>query len=410
MVVQQKIDVYTTVDGKSALSGALFAGGGSLTFRYDSGYLENRNAYDLAPSLPRMAGSMFHFGGLGPFSDSAPDRWGRRLLNRALKRTRVSEMEYLLGVDDLTRQGALRYVVGGTAQADGSNVPVLTDLPGLLDTADAVGEDREVSDVALRRLYKATGSLGGARPKACVYDRGHLWMAKFPKPNGDDWDVIGWEGVTLDLARLAGIDVPEFRLLDIQDGGGTHRSVLLTQRFDRLPSLEGPQHMARIPYMSAMTALDLRDGDGGDWLDLAEYARLAGCDLDELWRRAVFGAAIGNCDDHLRNHGFLRGKKGWTLSPAFDINPEPYDPNMEDAHQMALFGDANVTVDSLMRSEALELFAVSQEKAVRWCRDFRAVLGRAKTLGSMRRLDARSVEIMGSRFEHAIDQVDAVIG
>ena len=77
---------------------------------------------------------------------------------------------------------------------------------------------------------------------------------------------------------------------------------------------------------------------------------------------------------------------------------------------MALFGDANVTVDSLMRSEALELFAVSQEKAVRWCRDFRAVLGRAKTLGSMRRLDARSVEIMGSRFEHAIDQVDAVIG
>ena len=408
MVMRQKIDVRTTVDGKSIPAGVAFASNGNLTFRYDSGYLENRGSYDIAPSLPRMAGSMFHFNGLGPFSDSAPDRWGRRLLNRALKRTRVSEIEYLLGVDDLTRQGALRYVIDGVAQADGSNVPVLTDLPGLLDTADAVGEDREVSDVALRRLYKATGSLGGARPKACVYDRGCLWMAKFPKPNGDDWDAIGWEGVTLDLARSAGIDVPRFRLLDVQNSGGAHRSVLLTQRFDRLPSLEGPQNMVRIPYMSAMTALDLRDGDGGDWLDLAEYARSAGCDLEELWHRAVFGAVIGNCDDHLRNHGFLRGGNGWMLSPAFDINPEPYDPNMEDTHQMALFGDTDVTVDSLMQAEVLELFAVSQERAIQWCRKLRAVLGGIRTLSSVRRLDARSLDIMGSRFEHAIDKLDAV--
>lgn len=408
MVMRQKIDVRTTVDGESVPAGVAFVSNGSLTFRYDSGYLEDGGAYDIAPSLPRMAGSMFHFNGLGPFSDSAPDRWGRRLLNRALKRTRVSEIEYLLGVDDLTRQGALRYVIDGVAQADDSNVPVLTDLPGLLDTADAVGEDREVSDVALRRLYKATGSLGGARPKACVYDRGCLWMAKFPKPNGDDWDVIGWEGVTLDLARSAGIDVPRFRLLDVQNSGGAHRSVLLTQRFDRLPSLEGPQNMVRIPYMSAMTALDLRDGDGGDWLDLAEYARSAGCDLEELWHRAVFGAVIGNCDDHLRNHGFLRSGNGWTLSPAFDINPEPYDPNMEDAHQMALFGDADVTVGSLVQTEALELFAVSRKRAIQWCRKLRAVLGGIRTLSSVRRLDARSLEIMGSRFEHAIDELDAV--
>lgn len=407
MAIRQKIDVYTTVGGKSVPAGVLFVSNGSLTFRYDSGYLENRDAYDIAPSLPRMSGSMFHFNGLGPFSDSAPDRWGRRLLNRALKRTRVSEIEYLLGVDDLTRQGALRYVIDGVPQADGSNVPVLTDLPGLLDTADAVGEDREVSDVALRRLYKATGSLGGARPKACVYDRGCLWMAKFPKPNGDDWDVVGWESVTLDLARLAGIDVPCFRVLDVQNGGGAHRSVLLTQRFDRLPSLEGPQGMVRVPYMSAMTALDLHDGDGGDWLDLAEYARLVGCNLEELWHRAVFGAAIGNCDDHLRNHGFLRDGNGWALSPAFDINPEPYDPDMEDEHQMALFGDVTVTVAALMRSEALELFAVSQGRAIRWCRELRAILSGVRTLSSARRLDARSLEIMNSRVQHAIHELDA---
>jgi len=408
MTVRQKIGVHTTVDGKSVPAGVVFASKGSLTFRYDSEYLENRAAYDIAPALPRMAGSMFHFNGLGPFSDSAPDRWGRRLLNRALKRTRVSEIEYLLGVDDLTRQGALRYVIDGVAQADGSNVPVLTDLPVLLDTADAVSEDRDVSDVALRRLYKATGSLGGARPKACVYDHGCLWMAKFPKPNGDDWDVIGWEGVTLDLARLSGIDVPCFRVLDVQNSGGAHRSVLLTQRFDRFPSSEGPQSMARIPYMSAMTALDLHDGDGGDWLDLAEYARSVGCDLEELWHRAVFGAVIGNCDDHLRNHGFLRDGNGWTLSPAFDINPEPYDPNMEDAHQMALFGDTDVTVDALMRTETLELFAVPRERAIRWCRKLRSILNGIGTLGGARRLDTRSLGIMRSRFEEAINELDAV--
>ncbi|HAH52808.1 MAG TPA: hypothetical protein DCL71_00320 [Bifidobacterium sp.] len=166
--------------------------------------------------------------------------------------------------------------------------------------------------------------------------------------------------------------------------------------------------MARIPYMSAMTALDLHDGDGGDWLDLAEYARSVGCDLEELWHRAVFGAVIGNCDDHLRNHGFLRDGNGWTLSPAFDINPEPYDPNMEDAHQMALFGDTDVTVDALMRTETLELFAVPRERAIRWCRKLRSILNGIGTLGGARRLDTRSLGIMRSRFEEAINELDAV--
>ncbi len=409
MPSRYEIEVSTTIKGTATAAGTLFAQNDKLTFRYNPEYLANPNAYDLAPSLPRTSTAPFFFNGLGPFSDSAPDRWGRRLLNRALKRTRVSEMEYLLGVNDLTRQGSLRYAIDGVAQADDSDVPVLTDLPGLLDTADAVGQDRDVPDVALRRLYRATGSLGGARPKASVYDSGRLWMAKFPKPNGDDWDVIGWEAVTLDLANLAGLCVPNHRALDIEDVEGCHRTVLLTERFDREPSSEGPERMRRIPYISAMTALGAKDGEGGDWLDLAEYAQRAGCDMRELWRRAAFGAAIGNCDDHLRNHGFLREGNRWSLSPAFDLNPEPFDAQAEDVHQLTMFGEPNVTVALMLQNDVLNLFSMPRDEAVRWCATLHSVLARAVPMARMKQLDSRSIEIMNSRFERAQQELDATI-
>ncbi|TPF89571.1 HipA N-terminal domain-containing protein, partial [Bifidobacterium sp. UTBIF-56] len=198
----------TLESGDETTAGTLYATGDDLSFRYDADYIHRQDSFDLFPSLPRSLAPFF-FSGLGPFSDSAPDRWGRKILARSLKRIRVSESEYLFGVNDLTRQGAIRYCIEGRPVAGDEGVPVLANLPELLNTADAVEQNRDVSDVSLRRLYRATGSLGGARPKASVTDQGSLWLAKFPKPDGDEWDVIGWEAVTLEIACMANIDVPE---------------------------------------------------------------------------------------------------------------------------------------------------------------------------------------------------------
>ena len=398
------IEVHTTIAGRDVAAGMLHAQADRLTFRYLPEYVALDGSYDLTPSLPRSAAPFF-FTGLGPFSDSAPDRWGRRLLARESRCARLTETERLLGVNDLTRQGAIRFFLNGEPTAGSDGVPPLSDLPALLDTADAVQQDRDVPDMALRRLYRATGSLGGARPKASVWDSGALWMAKFPKPNGDDWDIIGWEAVVLHVARLAGIDVPDHRVLTIPDGEGRPRTVLLTQRFDRVLPAPSLTEAERIPYISALTALSAQDGEGGDWLDIAEFTQESGGDTRELWRRAMLGAAIGNTDDHLRNHGFLRTDGAWHPSPAFDLNPEPYEPRVADLHQTALFGDPIVTVDALCSKEALDLFAVAPGYAAQWRHTLRSALAQAMPHARMQHIDAHSTAVMAPRFAHALDML-----
>ena len=396
--------IAVTLDsGEETAAGTLYATGDDLSFRYDAQYSRTPGSFDLFPSLPRSLAPFF-FPGLGPFSDSAPDRWGRKVLARSRKRTRISESEYLFGVNDLTRQGAIRFLVDGIPVAGDEGVPVLASLPELLATADAVEQDREVSDTALRRLYRATGSLGGARPKASVLDQGMLWLAKFPKPNGDDWDIIGWEAITLEIARLAGITVPDHRTLTIVDHDGRDRTILLTRRFDRRPSSRLSE-ARRIPYMSAMTALESTDGDGGDWLDLVEFTRSTGGDTKELWRRAVFGAAIGNLDDHLRNHGFLRDSGSWRLAPAFDMNPEPYEEGIPDTHQLALLGEPDTDIDNFMDDDALALFDVPYSSAEQWLGTLRSALAQAIPRAQMRRIDRRSIDMMAGRFDHALSRL-----
>ncbi len=166
-----------------------------------------------------------------------------------------------------------------------------------------------------------TTTFRGARPKASVRDGDRLLIAKFASP-GDEWDVIGWEKTALDLAERAGVRVPPRRLRRIN-----RKAVLLLDRFDRADDGE------RIPYVSAMTLMSARDGDTGDYVEIAEALSEHGdvtvrADLAQLWRRVAFSVAVHNTDDHLRNHGFLRGTAGWRLSPLFDVNPEP-DPARE---------------------------------------------------------------------------------
>lgn len=178
-------------------------------------------------------------------------------------------------------------------------------------------ERDEADDPDLQTLFHGGSSLGGARPKAHVRDQqGRLGITKFPSPSKDDWDVMCWESVALSLARRAGISIPTFSLHQI-DG----RSVLIVDRFDR-------HRDQRIGYVSAMTMLEANDGDQGSYLEIADVIERksvqAEVDLIELWRRIAFSILISNTDDHLRNHGFLRtSSAGWTLSPAFDLNPDP---------------------------------------------------------------------------------------
>ena len=295
----------------------------SSAFTYATGYLSGAAPYAVDPEL-RLTGGTQAVSAPIPraFADAAPDRWGRRLIMRAhagaggVPRA-LSDLDFLLGVSDVTRQGALRFAtaVGGPFLSPGTTVPKLVALPGLLRAADAVARDAADLSAALKTLLDAgTASLGGARPKAAVLDEGKLFIAKFAHPQ-DVWDVMAWEKVALDLAAAAGITVPNNRLIRVAG-----RSVLLVESFDR----DGGR---RIGYMSAMTLLGANEGDARDYLEIAEA--LTGisadpqADLAELFRRIALSVAVHNTDDHLRNHGLLHSGPGWRLSPVFDVNPNP---------------------------------------------------------------------------------------
>jgi serine/threonine-protein kinase HipA len=323
------VTVAVHTDGLDLRAGTAFIqerrGAVSTTFTYDSDFQSDHRGFAISPDLP-LSSARHHVAGLpGTFSDSAPDRWGRNLIDkRARGQARqagrpvrsVGEVDYLLGVSDLTRQGALRFAIGdGPFLAAETVVPKLIELPRLLRAADEVSNDSEGGLAAVKTLLDAgTGSLGGARPKASVRDGERLLIAKFPHP-GDRWDVMAWEKTVLDLAERSGIPVPVRQLVTV-DG----RHALLLERFDRDES-------RRVAYMSALSLVGGRDGGSFDFLEVAEALAALGAavktDLAQLWRRIDFSLAINNTDNHLRNHGFLHARGGWLLAPAFDLNPNP---------------------------------------------------------------------------------------
>lgn len=321
----ERIQVAVEAAGRTITAGVLYVDTGrtlTSTFQYSPTYLASPDGYQLDPSLP-LDGGAHHTSGLpGAFADATPDRWGRNLIRRRLLRERgavgrlPTDLDFLLGVSDQSRQGALRFArqVDGPYLSDQSDTPKLLQLPRLLRAADRFTRSAETDEDIKTLLDAGSGSLGGARPKASVMDDDVLQLAKFPH-HQDQWDVLAWEATALDLARRAGIAVPEHRLLRLEEG-----AVLLLRRFDR-------NGQRRIGYLSAMSLLRARDGDTRDYLDIAEEVSLTSSnpavDLAELWTRAAFNVAINNTDDHLRNHGLLRHRAGWTLAPAFDLNPNP---------------------------------------------------------------------------------------
>ena len=292
-------------------------------FQYDSAYLAKPRPM-LDPHIAPVTGPQFSANGgmFGFLSDVAPDRWGRRLIRRREGRT-LAESDFLLGVCDLTRQGALRLKLekdGPFVASDlGDAAPPWTTLRRLEDAARHFDADEGGRDEArwIDDLFRPGSSLGGARPKANVTaPDGSLWIAKFPSAK-DEWDVGRLEYETSVLARRAGLDVPETKCRKLSKAGTT----FFSRRFDR----DGSR---RIHYASAMTMIGARDGeDGHGYLEIAEFIAANSADpvadLRELWSRMAFSLLVRNTDDHLRNHGFLLTPKGWRLAPMFDVNPNP---------------------------------------------------------------------------------------
>jgi serine/threonine-protein kinase HipA len=408
-MAESAVEVIVQMGSQNVLAGRLWShrrrGTESATFAYDPDYLARSDAYELDPALGLTAGQQQTPAGramFGAFSDCAPDRWGRRLIARA-ERRRVDheggaersfgEIDYLLGVRDDLRQGALRFrdPAGGAYLADErTGVPPLLDLPRLLSAAERLERD-EAGDDELRALLRGGSSLGGSRPKAHVLDAGgRVAIAKFPRAAADDWDVMRWEAVALRLARAAGMDVPDWTLHLIDD-----RAVLIVDRFDRVGNL-------RIGYVSAMTMLEAGDGDHGSYLDVADvierHSPTAENDLRQLWRRVAFFILISNTDDHLRNHGFLRtSSAGWTLSPAFDLNPDPT-PGTKRLSTAIDFDDTTASVDTLL--SVAPHFRLDPDAARHLLGEVSDATSRWRAAAQEVGLDRAAVEQMAPAFEH----------
>lgn len=338
------------------------------------------------------------FGSLG---DSAPDSWGRRLLQRAERRRAehegraartLAETDYLLGVSDVVRQGALRFRGTGNAVFEMyavQNMPKATELSRVIRMMDRIWGEEEL-DNDLDEVVALGASLGGSRPKASVVEPDRqLSIAKLPSPD-DDFSVERWEAVALQLAKMAGVVVADHQLLEI-DG----QSVLLSRRFDR----DGSR---RIPFLSALTLMGLKDGERGSYPELADvlarHCAYPFRDAIELYRRMALNVLISNVDDHLRNQGFLWHADGWSLSPAYDLNPTPVDVK---AHILSTNIDLEAGVCDLDRVLSVaELFNLKAADARMIIKRIAEATRHWREVASS--LGARAAEIrrMESAFEH----------
>jgi serine/threonine-protein kinase HipA len=402
--------VHIDLEGKTHLVGRLWArrskGRESASFEYDAAWLANPLHFPLEPALVLGKGPQHTLAGrslFGAIGDSAPDRWGRVLIQREERRRApeekrtartLSEIDYLLAVRDVTRQGALRFTRDGTgpflAESDVRNIPPLVGLPKLLNAAMKVGTDKE-TDADLKLLLAPGSSLGGARPKASVIDKdGQLAIAKFPQKD-DPMRIPVWEALALTLAEKAGIQTPAWRLLEI-----AKRPVLLLKRFDR-------DDERRLPFLSAMSMLGAADNEPHSYMELADALRQHGAAADadcaQLWRRIVFNILISNTDDHLRNHGFLyQTKRGWRLSPAYDLNPVPIDLK-ERALSLAI-DEADNTASIDLAFAVAKHFGVKDKQARDIVREVGAAVKSWRRDAARLGLSASETERMSSAFEH----------
>jgi serine/threonine-protein kinase HipA len=370
---------------------ALARTGEAVRFEYSEEWLRHPRAFEIDPEARLTVGPQYAAAGadrlFGVFQDSSPDRWGKLLMDRREaieareqgRRARsLRAWDYLVGVDDKARMGALRLAEARThafVANHPQSAPPMTALRELEAAANEVERGRGAqADKWVLQLVAPGTTLGGARPKASFVDEhGELWLAKFPSTE-DRHDVGLWELLAYELAAAAHIEVPEAKVLALSKRGHTYA----VKRFDRADD-------RRWMYASAQTLLG-RDSEGASYLDLVQVIEAHGArgrvaaDLEQLFRRAVFNVLVGNRDDHLRNHGFLRETTGWRLSPAFDVNPNPD----KDAHVLAL-DEREPTPDTRLLLENCELFRLGRDRATQVLKEIRVAIraweSRARAMG-----------------------------
>ena len=386
-------------------------GSESYAFRFDDNWLKFHAGIKLSEDINNYPGLQYTQPGndiFGCFSDALPDRWGRTLLKRreqiqASEEKRavrnLSSFDYLMGIDDYSRMGGFRL----KRELDGDfinvspslKIPPLTELRQLVLASQEV-EKSEENDVLpekkwIAQLIQPGTSLGGARPKAGVLDdSGNLCIAKFPSRK-DDYDTGLWAHFSHLLARKAGINAAQTKVL----GGLGKYHTLLSKRFDRTD--EGK----RIHFASSMSLIGLRDGDnaqgGYGYLNIVDFILQSCCDveknLQELYRRVAFNICIGNSDDHFRNHGFLLTPRGWTLSPAYDMNPTLNE------YQSLLINESSNKADIRTLLESCESYMIKKEVAENIIRQVQAAVAGWENLAVLLQIPAREVTMFKDRFK-----------
>jgi serine/threonine-protein kinase HipA len=395
--------VYIDWQGEPKLVGRIHsaARGAAVTFAYAEEWLSRTDAFAIDPtSLPLQRGAFYSSTLFGAVQDCGPDRWGRLLIERAVRKKVLPQkpyrdIDYVLALDDSSRIGALRFrfeANGPFLAVNEGRVPPLVRLHELLHAADAIHNETETAQ-DLRFLLGQGSPLGGARPKSSVsLPDGRLAIAKFPKPD-DVRDIGAGEILALSLARKAGITVAEHQLVPL---GAQNISVIT--RFDR-------KDQFRLPFISASTLLGLSPGEPGAYTTLADGIRQLGHDvageLRELWRRLIFSLLASNYDDHMRNHGFLMHETGrWALSPAFDLNPVPEIDRAQtpktaisDSHQDPSIAEALASASR---------FGLKPQEAKSILKEVFKAVGGWRTMGRQLHLNASTLDAYRSAFDNPL--------
>lgn len=401
--LMSKLEVWVDADFIGMKVGTLTHDRGSVRFNYDRGWLDHPQYFSIDPDLSQD-GSVFHpnpaIGDFGIFMDSSPDRWGQTLMKRrevleAKDQKRQPKNLYawnfLIGAQDFTRQGALRFKLEGTDAFLSDHklpAPPLTKLKELEFIAKELSSKRFDDLDALSLLVAAGASLGGTRPKVNFTESdGSIWIAKFPAKD-DDRDIGAWEGITHQLAVAAKINVPKAKIIKLS---GEHHTFCV-KRFDRYDN-------KRVFYASAMTMLKKSESDGSSYLDIAQCLMTIrsksniDSDLDQLFRRVAFNVAVGNKDDHLRNHGFVLSESGWQLSPAFDINP-----NIDKAEHVLNIDDCDnrPSMDTVLTTA--DMYELTQSKAEQIIEDVVNVVKDWRLVAKRVSVSKAEIELMESAF------------
>jgi serine/threonine-protein kinase HipA len=391
-------------------------------FNYDASWLSHPDAFEVSPDLPLRFGyntrrapskvdSVFHFA----LGDTAPDAWGRRVIERAHAKARkgnpelppLSELDYLRAVDDFSRIGALRIHSNGkylqTVEAGRRSTPPLVELERMYQASRAIENNKETAE-DLRYLQGKGTSLGGMRPKCTVLDEeGMLSLGKFPSV-ADTINVTRGEVLALQLARKAGIHTADARAVTIK---GT--PVAIIRRFDRTDK------DTRIPYLSAASMLQASREETHSYTEIVDLIRQRSPwpeeDAKELWRRLVFNLLITNTDDHLHNHGFLyAGNNQWQLAPAFDVNPMP---GKFRESKTWLTPDSGPIVSIDMLIDACAYFSLTEAKALEVLGEvLKAVLAwRQIGISTVVGLTTSELPDFDDAFEHEItDEARSLLG